>query len=740
MAPVDACGALIANPIGGLFYNSVAAVEQCYNTFKASSQDRKMQVDALKSYLNFYPYNDIVKGVSAPYYPMQMDLFKELDAVTTNAGITTEYQLQNAIGAVLGKLKDGHVSYNPLCFQSFIYYQPFRLAAKYNDQDGAPEIYAQTLVKNPADPIWTYWNKTFSATGVSNTDFLGATVKSINGQNTVDFLQKFADDYSSAAHAPETRFNQLFPTYQWPNSNGYYTFAFPIQFAAREPIKYEFQLYNSTVTKTVTFDWAGFLATNPANYANAQTYYETECIPQPPPPPPAGPADKARLVEPTPKSMMELDEFVQPVAAGLAQDKTVVVSGSENGAFLMMMSDNKTGVWMLSTFLPNGLREATSEADFFKVLDSWFLSVTDGLAALEKAGATRLIIDVTNNGGGLVCSGFRFANYLFPNANIKQHVYQARMTQPLADVLLFSNEIANEFAGSLKTLSGNNITDYLNQLILPGAKLPGYPHQYSNKATLDPNGCSPMPEGVKLQGKWKAEDILLVSNGFCGSTCAQFTTILRDQVGVRAVTYGGGFKRSTPKSKSFDPTAFAAGNVLPFEAFLGLFSAVPPSAFTDHKVTLPASGQDPEDSRLPVPFRFPLHPGSQMPFLTATSPKPKIQDSLPIEWVIDASDFYLKNVNLGNPESVWNAVVDGMYFESKPAATTTTTAAAAASTTTVAASATASAVSTDAATAYGTVVRPVADGYVAPGPKNLYSSASMLSVGTILAFLSLLAL
>ncbi|KAJ3027614.1 UNVERIFIED_CONTAM: hypothetical protein HDU68_003487 [Siphonaria sp. JEL0065] len=735
----DACAGIIfpvTTPVGTTIMSTAAAVEACYSSFKVSQNDIQAQVAALKSYMNFvsvaifafehhsdveqYPYTDIIKGSSAPYYPMQMDLFKELDAITTNAAIKTEVQLQSSIAEVLHKLHDGHVSYSPKCFQSFYFYQPYSLLPKYN-VEGVPEIYVGALFRAPTHGSYVTWNKTFTDAGIVPTDLLGAKVKSLNGEDPVDFMQKWTDKDSGVAQAPEARFNSLLSGYNYPYLNGISYFPFSGSITPQKPITYEFQLANSTTVKKITFDWPGRLLTNPDHFESAATYYASECVPPPPPAPAAAALTGKRYMDPITGPKLFLDETAS--ASTVEEAGLNVVAQDQNGAFILH-ADNTTGIWMLSTFMPD-ISQVTTDEEFFKVLNDWFTTVATGLTALEKAGATRLIIDVTNNGGGLVCSGFRFADYLFPNEHIKLNEYQVRMTQPLADAVTspiiidpFNNTAGDYLAGGLD-LSGKKITDYLNQLVLPGAKLPGYPHLYSNRMYLDPNGCPPMPASP-LAGNWKAKDVLIASNGLCGSTCAQFTTLLRDQVGVRAVTYGGGKKRSAG-TKPFDPTAFAAGDVLKFSFLYDTFSALPPSEFTNHKTVLTA--QDPEDHVLPLPFKFPIAAGSQMPFMTATSAKPKVANSLPIEYYIDQAEFHLYDIDVSDATTVWASIINGKLFETPIQSKTATTSA----------SATAQATETISYVSG----RPV-EGYVPP--KQLYSGVSSVSVGTMVALLSLLAL
>jgi hypothetical protein len=75
-------------------------------------------------------------------------------------------------------------------------------------------------------------------------------------------------------------------------------------------------------------------------------------------------------------------------------DITTPIIADANGAFFML--DNTTGVWIMSTWSP---KDETDEGQYW-----WYQSMASGLTKLEEIGATKLIIDVTNNGGGMICA------------------------------------------------------------------------------------------------------------------------------------------------------------------------------------------------------------------------------------------------------------------------------------------------------------------------------------------------
>ncbi|KAJ3283056.1 hypothetical protein HK104_010575 [Borealophlyctis nickersoniae] len=56
---------------------------------------------------------------------------------------------------------------------------------------------------------------------------------------------------------------------------------------------------------------------------------------------------------------------------------------------------------------------------------------------------------------------------------------------------------------------------------------------------------------------WPVEDVVLLTNGLCGSTCAHAARLASDEVGIRVIVKGG-----TLHSRPFTFSAFPGGNVV----------------------------------------------------------------------------------------------------------------------------------------------------------------------------------
>ncbi|KAJ3093968.1 hypothetical protein HDU97_008776 [Phlyctochytrium planicorne] len=203
-------------------------------------------------------------------------------------------------------------------------------------------------------------------------------------------------------------------------------------------------------------------------------------------------------------------------------------------------------------------------------LANWMATFASGLAAIERAGAEFLLIDVSNNPGGIVCAGEAFAQYLLPTTRYVS--YDIRRTKPVQSLLNYaitnSDIVTNTSTFSvsdLRTSPGRR--PFQNDDLL--SKGPVYSRgrtlsSYTSKFETD---CSEYNVNIfknlpQPAVGWRAEKIAFLSNGFCGSTCANFLRVFREQYNVRTFVYGGA------SGKPFQPTTFEGGRVVTFDEIL----------------------------------------------------------------------------------------------------------------------------------------------------------------------------
>ncbi|KAI8613920.1 hypothetical protein BC830DRAFT_427525 [Chytriomyces sp. MP71] len=394
----DPCAALMTHVYSGVHVNSVLGVEACFNSFpEIKAADKEAQISTLKKYFELYPYRLIAANSSAPSYTSNVDLFAQLDAIASDASVTTEFELHNAIKLQLNKLNDGHVTYAPQCFSNFVYMQPFNLLPVYTS-NGEIAVVVDSWSISQTSRFWQPVFKGFWGS-LLQPNMIAAQVTAINGDDPVDFLQSLADTQYGIAHAPETRFNYIFPSYAGINVTNS-KFSFTDRFPESDSITYTLKISTGSAVN-VSVPWAALLPNETAatGFSSASMYYKTFCT----------------SASNNKKSSIDLDAFAAELqdnsGMSLAKRGSALVRSQlldDGSSAFYLLSDGITGVFALTKFHPP-VTDTMDEAQATKVAKTWIKNIAMGLQALEKAGAKKLIIELTGNGGGLAMMGFFLA-------------------------------------------------------------------------------------------------------------------------------------------------------------------------------------------------------------------------------------------------------------------------------------------------------------------------------------------
>jgi len=163
----------------------------------------------------------------------------------------------------------------------------------------------------------------------------------------------------------------------------------------------------------------------------------------------------------------------------------------------------------------------------------------------KASGVKNIIIDVTNNGGGNICLGL-FLHQFLAGTEIGIPGFQTTSrANPLAQKILKA-EIAQGLNSSVTRYSGDN------WLFLNGTQMPADfdyndpPLPYVINGRQDPTSqrftdalCTTPNVTLPDSPPFDLNNIVIVGNGFCASTCATFTTLMFERHQTRIITFGG---------------------------------------------------------------------------------------------------------------------------------------------------------------------------------------------------------
>jgi hypothetical protein len=165
----------------------------------------------------------------------------------------------------------------------------------------------------------------------------------------------------------------------------------------------------------------------------------------------------------------------------------------------------------------------------------------DFLDACASAGCKKLIVDLQGNGGGQVPAGMTAFQQLFPGTIplLAQRYRDTPMGQYLGKVwtttsLLDSSNV--DSAHMYDALSGidengdvfKNYTEFTSPQTIWGDNFTAITRRHYTPITP-----------LRTERIFASEDIVMLFDGSCGSTCTLFAQAMKSQGGVRSIAVGG---------------------------------------------------------------------------------------------------------------------------------------------------------------------------------------------------------
>jgi hypothetical protein len=188
------------------------------------------------------------------------------------------------------------------------------------------------------------------------------------------------------------------------------------------------------------------------------------------------------------------------------------------------------------------------------------------IAAAKAAGKTKLIVDVSANGGGTILQGYDLFKQLFPTIDPFAAADRLRAHQAVELIGTVFSTVAGEYPRSLDESDAivdieSAPMDYRTDLDpLTGQHFYSWREKYgpfpahgdwfthifrwdlndpltpAQSGGIDIHGYGNLTGGVQ---PFEAENIVIVYDGYCASTCTIFSELMRDLAGVEAVAMGG---------------------------------------------------------------------------------------------------------------------------------------------------------------------------------------------------------
>lgn len=614
----DACG-LASNSIADQKYyvDSKLAVK-CLDSVPFDQKVSDSIAETLINTLNEYAFLDIAKKSPTPEFPMKNDMVARIKAINQKTFIN-DRELQAAYKQVFTDAHDAHTLYYPACMSVYRFLQPFDIHTII--ENGKQVVKVGNVIRDGDPELVDIWLNAFP--DLAPSELRNYTIASMNGKSPLVYIKNLAHHSIGTYKDFQTRFNKASGSVSY-DGKGKTSYDFGHSQVRIDPprklsISYKLIAPDGTQLRVV-YPW---VAIQPRTlYKDLNSFKSTFCQPsildfmnqseeieametrKGPLPLINSMGENNQLIL-TPTEFVN-ENFEKPIkfrvnnriginSANYEDGDTV--AGSLDGVYPIpvleglfagfYMATENVGVAWIPSFAPSGDCTIKGKEDLLKEVSANFRGffcfideISRGYRALKKQGAKRLIIDFSGNGGGYVTLGTIHNKILF-GKDVPLTARDYRLS-PLVKELFkrgFRSRYNTSF-GKDNFLSVNgtefeHIDDFLSgsRIIERG----GAESEYSQKVIYN-EGLEENDEsnplfvlGVKLLKRpiFDAKDILILTDGGCGSTCAQTTLQLNGLFGVKAVVKGG-----VNRQKPFSFSSFPGGNVIDYRQIFSEIKAL----------------------------------------------------------------------------------------------------------------------------------------------------------------------
>ncbi|KAI9463958.1 hypothetical protein BJY52DRAFT_1184373 [Lactarius psammicola] len=481
----DPCAA-----IAGTLFSAPGDTLACLKSFPFNETLRRNVLTTVSRVFDFYTFEDYYPKSSAPF-PSTINIRAELARIGS-ASYATDYDFNFDLYSTINRLNDGHTVVSQL-LRELGSSSPTPVVSI--SVDGVEGIYiASDAVAfiSLAPPGFTSY---YESIGFDWKRLAGARVLQIEGMDPYDYVDLVADTYF-----PALRFRKV----------------------------------GATQAETVTVPFLDVFLGN--SFSDRDSYWANNC---------AANSD-TNGVDRGSKPLLQQLHRQRPrkiPPKGITRPPPDAVGlPRQFQPSLPVVNTNAT--FMVSYVLPDGITGVLFVGSFEEPsIEQFQLDIAATITSLKGAGATRLLIDLTNNPGGFICEGFFLHQYLsglgfgYPGFQsavrgnvLAQKVVQGVIAKQISEDLSFY--VPEQWAFLNDTLFPNNF-DYISPPV--PVLIDGIADTTSRRF----HDACPTPVYIPIQPPFDLSQVAIVTNGNCASTCAMFSTLMSERHNTTIAVFGG---------------------------------------------------------------------------------------------------------------------------------------------------------------------------------------------------------
>ncbi|KAI0089698.1 hypothetical protein BDY19DRAFT_889505 [Irpex rosettiformis] len=533
----DPCAAIAGQP-----FVLPAKALACLKSFPFNETLKQNVLTNIARVFDFYTFEDFYLNSPPPFQESTTDIRADIARINATT-YATDYDFNRAVYNFTTQLNDGHTRYFPNCYTTFQNLLPTPLVSftlSPSAKDGTQSVFIAPDTNTLIPLIGPAFASFLSPTGPSPFNFThlaGSRVLSINGLDPYAYADVIAKTESGNFLDHGVRVNSVFGSYRITGTDFSQRFgdisgpAFPdrdsltlvVELAGGEKetvvVPYVADYLGAPFTDSASFwevNCAANSATNGVDLKASSSSSSVTGLTRPP----TKRLPRASIIDTAPSNAIGLPSPFLPTLPPQPGSTGVIKS--------FILPGNKTGVMFVGSF----------EGDFVQ-----FQTDTDSaIKVFQEAGVERLLIDLTNNGGGFVCLGQFLHQYLAGTG-----FQSTNRANPLAQKIVAA-DIALGLNNNLVFYTADNFA-FLNNTQMPASHnyiTPSVPFHVNGTRATDQTSqrfLDTCDEGFSVQPPatppFDLGNVAIVSNGNCASTCAMFSTLMFERHQTKIAIFGG---------------------------------------------------------------------------------------------------------------------------------------------------------------------------------------------------------
>ncbi|KAF9913095.1 hypothetical protein EC991_003554 [Linnemannia zychae] len=552
--PKDPCATLAKegeDASGHLTYNSV---RDCYRAQTYKADIAAKTVTSVENLIgNIYVFLDQAKQTSkAPFKTPKVDLMAGLKKIKDTKW-KSDYDFNMALTYLTFSANDGHLAYRNDCYSVATFTQPISLYAPVNKGVQTVRVfYADSTQKNVPKNL------------------VDCEVTTIDGKPALQAIQEFTDRTSAISKDPGVRLNDALASTAWYKEWQVSPGGFSRRWEVPEKASMDYTFKCGTAApQKVTIPWIVTPSNNfeAGTFKDTKTYWETQCLA------PASPYNNGREADHSSNDLRQRINVAPATTFFRERGHIQFGSGNTNGRDggdgpSVITQAKEVATSASSAFYTLNKNKnvcvaviATEEVGYFEFDPSDYTQFIDGLQKLKASGCKKLILDMTNNGGGSVDFAYFVNAVFFPKDKpyFVQDLRSSALAQAAAKLAIKQPTPRSTFdaRGYVSLITGHAFKDASMFTKGINMKRGGSTQTYTQKSYFE-YAWPFLPLAKKDLLPWKPADMSIITNGFCGSACTMIAT--RFSIAHKVKTYAIGGIHKTPLSYFSFPGGFVMDN------------------------------------------------------------------------------------------------------------------------------------------------------------------------------------